>query len=408
MSEIIDRFGICRLICGLTLALSVPPGAHAKAFRVLYAFAGGNDGAVPSGDLIVDKAGNLYGTTAQGGAHDNGAVFKLAPDGTETVLYSFQAENRDGARPYGRLLMDKAGNLYGTTFYGSGNACGCGAVFKLALDGTETLLYGFAGGSDGFGPAAGVIADRAGNLYGTTSEGGDLDGDSACFPNGCGTVFELAPDGTKTTLYEFAGPLTGSGDGSTPDAGVIADASGNLYGTTFAGGASYGGAVFKLAPDGTETVLHSFAGEDGLLPYAGLIADAAGNLYGTTTQGGVDHDDGAVFMLAPDGTETVLHSFVGGKTDGAYPYGSLVADRSGNLYGTTYGGGGSGCQPGYGCGTVFKLAPDGTETLLHSFREASDGAGPSAGLLADKRGNLYGVTSSGGEHGCGTVFEVKE
>jgi uncharacterized repeat protein (TIGR03803 family) len=407
MSKIIGRRGICRLVCGLILALSVAPGAHAKGFRVLYAFAGGNDGAVPSGDLIADKAGNLYGTTARGGAHDNGTVFRLAPDGTETVLYSFQSEKKDGARPYGRLLMDNAGDFYGTTFYGSGNACGCGAVFKLAPNGTETVLYGFAGGSDGFAPAAGLIVDQNGNLFGTTSEGGDLDGDSFCSPDGCGTVFEVSPDGNKTTLYEFQGSDAAPADGSTAYAGVIADGNGNLYGVTFSGGASLAGTVFKLTPDGTETVLHSFNYEgDGRLPYAGLIADASGNLYGTTAEGGVRDEDGTVFSLAPEGTETVLHSFIGGNTDGAYPYGGLILDRSGNLFGTTYSGG-PGCQAGYGCGTVFKLAPDGTETVLHFFKGSSDGSGPSAGLWADKKGNLYGVTSSGGANGLGTIFRIR-
>lgn len=407
MSQIINCFINCCLAWALILALFVPLGAHARGFRVLYAFAGDRDGAVPSGDLIADKASNLYGTTALGGAHGNGTVFRLAPDGTEAVLYSFRAENRDGARPYGRLLMDSSGNLYGTTFYGSGNSCGCGAVFKLATDGIESILYSFTGGADGFGPAAGLIADQNGNLYGTTSEGGDLDGDSFCSPNGCGTVFELSPDGTKTLLYEFHGPDIGPADGSTPYGGVIADGSGNLYGTTFAGGTDLGGIVFKIAPDGTETVLHSFDSEgDGLRPYAGLVADTSGHVYGTTTVGGAKHDFGTVFMLAADGTETVLYSFLGGKTDGAYPYGGLIMDGNGNLYGTTYGGGHPACQSGYGCGTVFKLAADGTEQVLHFFKDNGDGSGPSTGLLADKKGNLYGTTSSGGSHGYGTIFEI--
>ncbi|MGH9206790.1 MAG: choice-of-anchor tandem repeat GloVer-containing protein, partial [Acidimicrobiales bacterium] len=291
---------------------------------------------------------------------------------------------------------DSSGNLYGTT--GSGGASNDGVVFKLTPGGTETVLHSFAGGaSDGSLPAAGLIADSSGNLYGTTSEGGASNN---------GVVFKLSPDGTETVLHTFAG---GSSDGANPRAGLIADSSGNLYGTTGSGGASNDGVVFKLTPGGTETVLHTFmGGGDGAFPLAGLIADSSGNLYGTTESGGgtgciAGFGCGTVFKLSPGGTETVLYSFKGGPSDGAQPFAGLYADSSGNLYGTTSGGGAS------RWGTVFKLSPGGTETV-YSFTGGSDGGQPVAGLIADSSGNLYGTIEHGGapgcSGGCGVVFKL--
>ncbi|HTV34519.1 MAG TPA: choice-of-anchor tandem repeat GloVer-containing protein, partial [Methylocella sp.] len=218
-----------------------------------------------------------------------------------------------------------------------------------------------------------------------------------------GTVFKLAPDGTETVLHAFKGSPS---DGSNPSAGLIFDSSGNLYGTTHIGGVAELGTVFKLAPDGTETVLHSFEGPgDGIYPVAGLIFDSSSNLYGTTVNGGATLAAGAVFKLAPDGTETVLHSFRG-HGDGANPFAGLIADSQGNLYGTTPSGGSSNC--GAGCGTVFKLAPDGTSyKVLYTFAGGSDGFYPYAGLIADSQGNLYGTTTGGGANDSnGTVFKL--
>ena len=289
--------------------------------QVLYSFcpqSGCADGAQPVAGLIMDAAGNLYGTTRIGGAGVDcggpscGVVFKLAPDGTQTVLYSFcpQSGCADGAGPRAGLLMDAAGNLYGTTF--SGGAQGSGVVFKLAPDGTETVLYSFcsqANCTDGLQPFAGLIMDAAGNLYGTTKVGG-TGGTGGAF--GQGVVFKLAPDGTQTVLYSFCSQANCT-DGSTPLAGLIMDAAGNLYGTTVTGGGTPNpdlpppstGVVFALAPDGTETVLYSFCSQlpnctDGASPGAGLIMDAAGNLYGTTALGGIaPGNSGVVFALTP-------------------------------------------------------------------------------------------------------------
>jgi len=384
-----DAFRRYILAGGAALALCATLGtAHARGFSVLYSFTGGSDGEFPDAGLIKDAAGNVYGTTENGGANDLGTVFKIAPDGTETVLYSFTGS--DGIYPEAGLIKDAAGNLYGTTLLG-GQICDCGVVFRLAPDGTETVLRSFGGTGDGRDPAAGLIKDKTGNLFGTTDFGGSA---------GEGTVFKLAPDGTETMLWSFGG----TGDGIYPEAGLIKDAAGNLYGTTLDGGVNDNGIVFKLTPRGAETVLHSFTGSDGSNPAAGLIADAAGNLYGTTEFGGANNG-GVVFKVAPDGTETVLHSFADNGSDGYYPMDGLIKDETGNLYGTTYSGGAK------HHGIVFKLAPDGTETVLHAFSRGRGGGRPTAGLIRDAAGNLYGTTSSGGvgpcNKGCGTVFKLQ-
>ncbi|MGA7384143.1 MAG: choice-of-anchor tandem repeat GloVer-containing protein [Methylocella sp.] len=402
-----------RGFAALCAALAVAAAGSASAApteTVLHSFTGGvGDGIFPFAGLIADSAGNLYGTTNQGGGSECnglgcGVVFKLSPGGSETVLHSFCSLPgcRGGANPVSGLIADRAGDLYGTT--PGGGAANDGVVFKLSPGGTETVLYSFCGKpgcSDGAGPGAGLIADRHGNLYGTTGGGGG----SGCGGVGCGVVFKLSPPilpatkWTETVLHTFAGS-----DGAGPG-GLIADSKGNLYGTTSYGGASDGGVVFKLAPNGTETVLYSFCSlpscSDGALPLGGLIADRAGNLYGTTYEGGGSECSypgpgfcGVVFKLSPGGTETVLHSFAGGD-DGELPEAGLIADASGNLYGTTMGGGATGCPPP-GCGVVFKLSPGGTETVLHAFCSlpgCGDGAYPTAGLIADSAGNLYGTAS---------------
>ncbi len=386
-------------------ALASLDPAHA-GLRVLHAF-DRSDGDNPEGALVEDSVGNLYGTTVSGGS-GGGTVFKLAPDGTESVLHSFTGGS-DGSEPVG-LIMDEAGNLYGTTRYGGSAGCegsGCGTVFKLAPDGTETVLYAFAGENDGTFPNSGVIEDKAGNLYGTTDEGGN----TGC-GYGCGTVFKLAPSGTETVLYAF----TGGSDGATPSAGLIEDSTGNLYGTTYQGGNNsctdgFGcGTVFKIAPDGTETTLYTFkGGTDGGTPDSALIADSAGNFYGETSEGGgtgcSGYGCGTVFELAADGTETVLYSFCRkrGCSDGAGPSAGLISDKAGNLYGTTEGGGSGSCGIGedLGCGTIFEVAPEGTETVLHAFLNVMSHGYDPGGLMRDKEGHLIGTTEEGGIRSCG-------
>jgi len=397
----------CKFIlgCGLAVATLIPPGtANAKSKEtVLFSFRVGHDGAYPNAGLIMDQAANLYGTTIKGGSGGSGTVFEVPRDGTQTRLYSFcsRKDCSDGAEPSGSLIMDKNGNLYGTTQEG-GTSYG-GTVFKLTPDGTETVLYLFCSQvrcTDGAGPVAGLIMDKAGNLYGTTSSGGASES---------GTVFEVAPNGTETVLYSFCS-VAGCPDGSGPVAGLITDKAANLYGTTGYGGPGGGGTVFEVTPNGTETVLYSFCRQtnciDGSRPGAGLIKDKVGNLYGTTESGGAD-GQGTVFKLAPDGTEAVLYSFANGR-DGTNPYAGLVTDKKGNLYGTTEYGGDNGCVGGQGCGTIFELAPDGTETVLHTFKDQPDGANPAAGLIMDSLGNLYGTTYGGGAYGLGTVFRLEE
>src|SRR5271157_3461030 len=328
---------------------------------------------------------------------------------TESVLYSFQG-GTDGAGPYAGLVLDAQGNVYGTTYYGGDLACsayGCGTVFTVDTTGKETVLYSFTRvGGDGAGPYAGLVLDAQGNLYGTTYAGGN----PACTLEGpgCGTVFKVDTTGKETVLHSFTG--TG-GDGANPYAGLVRDAQGNLYGTTYVGGAGYG-TVFKLDTTGKETVLYSFTGYDGSGPEAGLVLDAQGNLYGTTKYGGnlacyAPYGCGTVFKLDTTGKETVLYSFTGtGTGDGEAPEAGLVLDTKGNLYGTTpYGGTNGGASNG---GTVFKVDTTGKETVLYSFAGtgAGDGQNPEAGLVLDAQGNLYGTTYFGGANAGGTVFKV--
>ena len=303
----------CRpLGCGTVFQLT-PSGT----LNVLYSFSG-SDGAQPFAGLIADTAGNLYGTTWGGGAPcivtiGCGTVFQLDPSGSLTVLHSF-TNGSDGGHPVAGLIADAAGNLYGTTQNGGDG--GYGTVFRLDPSGTLIVLHSFTGGSDGGTPVAGLIADEAGNLYGTTSAGGDRTNCAAQFIDGCGTVFQLDPSGTLNVLYNF----TGGSDGGNPDAALIADAAGNLYGTTQNGGAPEScnrpagcGTVFQLTPSRTLNGLHIFTGSDGAYPPAGLLADAAGNLYGTTYGGGTGTGCigggacGTVFEL------TVSASFIGGR-----------------------------------------------------------------------------------------------
>jgi uncharacterized repeat protein (TIGR03803 family) len=421
-------FGMSGILAVLALALMLPAGAEAASkYKTLYKFTGGKDGSSPYAGLIFDQAGNLYGTASGGGAHGSGTVFQLVPnaDGswTESVLHSFCSRTNcgDGEFPaYASLIFDQAGNLYGTTVLGG--AHGSGTVFQLVpnADGswTESVLHSFCSRTncgDGNEPFAGLVFDLAGNLYGTTSSGGGA--------LAAGTVFKLAPnaDGswTESVLHSFCS-RTNCGDGEFTHASLIFDQAGNLYGTTFLGGAYGSGTLFQLVPnaDGswTESVLHSFCSRtncgDEDQPFAGLVFDLAGNLYGTTLFGGA-LNKGTVFKLAPnaDGSwrESVLHSFCSRTNcvDGWRPYAGLVFDQAGNLYGTTLFGGVPKCSDDRGCGVVFKLTPNSkggwNERVLHTFAD-HPGANPLAGVIFDAAGDLYGTSS--GDTTFGSVFEI--
>jgi uncharacterized repeat protein (TIGR03803 family) len=394
--------------------------AWAQKESVLYAFChfdNCTDGANPQAGLILDTRGNLYGTSG-GGRYSGGTVFRITPSGRHNEVYAFcQKENcTDGENPFGGVILDKKGNLYGTT--GSGGAYGAGTVFKLTPSGHESVIYCFCpGGSpctDGESPVAGLIFDKEGNLYGTTLYGG---------ASGQGTVFKLTPSGQEHVLYSFCGQ-SGCTDGANPWAGLVLDKGGNLYGTTAYGGASSSscndagcGAVFKVTPSGQQSVLYSFCKQsgctDGSYPFAGLILDKKGNLYGTTGGGGnlecFEYGCGTVFKVTPSGKESVIHSF-GGGDDGEFSEASLVFDKKGNLYGATWEGGSSGssCQDP-GCGTVFKITPAGKESVLYAFCQQSDcddGANAYSRPIFDEKGHMYGTTSNGGISAGGVVFKL--
>jgi uncharacterized repeat protein (TIGR03803 family) len=402
------------VIAGL-IAASVPAFALRKE-RVLWHF-NGLDGWRPVGSLVFDSSGNLYGVTSQGGAKAGGEVFRLSPKSygrwTKTVLHDFCSRKNcsDGVYPPDGLTIDTAGNLYGTTW--EGGEYGAGVVFQLSRNTkgrwTEKVLHSFGAAEDGSAPQAGVTFDAAGNLYGTTIYGGT----HQCQNVTCGVVFQLSPgqngEWTESVIHNFQ---DNGSDGYWPATRVTVDSAGNLYGTTIGGGV-----VFKLAPGAngkwTEKIPYFFTEGD---PSA-VILDAAGNLYGTTDTG-TRFGDGAVFELIPDQKghwrEQILHYF-------HHPLGAsrLIFDTAGNLYATTAAGGRY-SQPYEcsGCGTAFELSPgtDGrwTATGLHDFGKGKDGVEPDGSLVFDSVGNLYGVTFQGGiqaQHclvagGCGTVFEI--
>jgi len=317
------RFAVAFAILAV-LTVVVTPSAQAQTFNSLYSFSGSPDGQTPYANPMVAKSGVLYGTTERGGSSGYGTIYSFSK-GTGTVLHSFSGS--DGAYPFAGLVVDKSGTLYGTTYYGG--SAGYGTVFAFSSSGTLTTLYNFAGGSDGAYPFAGLVLDSKGNLYGTTEAGGS---------SSVGTVYKVNIKSKKeTVLYSFAG----GSDGEYPLYGyLLMDKAGNLYGITEVGGTYGYGTVFKVTAKGKETVLHSFGGTgDGKYGFEQSLAmDTKNNLYGTTEEGGTS-GAGVVFELnIKSQKETILYNFTGGS-DGDSPSFGLVRDSKGNLFGTTQDGG---------------------------------------------------------------------
>lgn len=426
--------GLAGILAIFTLAMLIASTrALAQTESVLHNFnVVGTSANLPEGGLVFDEAGNLYGTTYQGGAGTCyqeeyevgcGAVFELAPaEGggwTAKILHNFNPNGKDGIWPGSSLILDGAGNLYGTTE--NGGEYGAGTVFEVSPKAgggwTERVLHNFNNnGVDGAYPASAPLTlDASGNLYGTAGGGA----------YGGGVVFELSPTAsekyTEKILHNFV--INSTKDGAEPLGNVIFDSTGNLYGATSIGGTTFGcGTFFELSPatggHWKEKILHDFgSGTDGCFPASGLIFDAAGNLYGTSLYGGVNTNCtyggptscGTVFELSPNAgggwTETVLHSFDNNGVDGTSPGANLVFDAAGNLFSTTYFGG------AYNAGTMFELTPatggSWTETIVHSFGSGTDGRNPNqGGPIIDSAGNLYDMTVSGGTFGGGTVYEI--
>jgi len=388
-----NRASAVIVLCALG-ALSSP----AQTFTTLASFSGTN-GANPHAGLMQVTDGDLYGTTKLGGAQFRGSVFKITASGTLTTLHSFcsLALCSDGANPYAPLVQAANGDLYGTT--AAGGMCAEGTVFKISLHGALTTLYCFcslANCADGSVPYAGLVQATDGDLYGTTLSDGAHSG---------GTVFRITPAGTLTTLYSFCS-LANCADGEGPQAGLLEASNRELYGTTARGGANLGGTIFQIAPSGTLTTLYTFCSlancSDGELPYGTLMQAADGELYGTTSGGGAD-GAGTVFRITPSGTLTTLYSFCSLEhcADGRDPHAGLIQATDGNLYGATVAGG---TNVG---GTLFQITPSGTLTTLYRFCSQGypcpDGKYP-AGLVQATNGNLYGTTIDGGANLAGTVF----
>ena len=401
------------LAIGFVLTFAASRAAQAQTYNVIHSFSGGGDGAQPYAGLTMDAAGNLYGTTAQGGANAGGTVFKLSKRGSNwvlTPLYSFAGLD-DGLNPWGRVTIGKNGTLYGTTYNGGGS--GGGTVFQLRPSSaapksalapwSHTVLYDFylSYGSDGCFPQGDLTLDGSGNIYGTTEQ---------CGVNNNGITYKLTPSGsgwTESVLYSQP-----YGDQAYAQGGVIFDGAGNLYGVLSDGGQNGLGAVYQLSPSGSgwteETLYNFFEYVYGVVPQGGLLIDASDNLYGTTVTGG-SNEGGIVFELKHGNGGWIfntLYNLSGCRLCG--PRDKLVMDAAGNLYGTTYGDG------AYEMGSVFKLTPSNggwNYTSLHDFTGGSDGGHPLSTLVFDANGDLYGTASGGGtlacsSSGCGVVFEI--
>jgi len=430
---------LLRTLFSLAMLFSFVVAACAAKSGAEYKFRGVPDGSQPNGGLVADGAGNFYGTTSGGGRSECGfstpfcgTVFKLSRGANgqwkETILYEFTG-GTDGGGPSGSLIFDSAGNLYGTTVSGGNlgvcNSAGCGTVFKLSPNQngtwTESTLYSFLGSTDAEQPGTGVIFDSAGNLYGAAGGG--------CIVLCNGTIFKLSPNQNGTWTESIIYTFLGDTDGGFPNA-LALDGKGNLFGTTFGGGATQPpcscGTVFEMTSSSSgqwmKQILYSFTdGLDGGFPSSGVTLDSAGNLYGETYDGGSfacpQSGCGVVYQLASVSGEWkvgIAHTFNGlDGSKGSQPTGGLRFDPAGNLYGTTSGGGNLTCNNGNGCGTVFKLSPKSGGGFAFSLVGAFNGmlgTGPNYGVIVNG-GTLYGTTFSGGSpnctpNGCGVAFAV--
>jgi uncharacterized repeat protein (TIGR03803 family) len=389
-----------RVLALITLlsSLALVQSAQAQTFSVLHSFSYPTsfDGEYPDGNLFQDSSGDIYGSTYWGGDYNFGSgfgtLFTVNASTGYLQIYEFSGTSGgnfvDGANPFSGLVAGKSNIFYGTTY--DGGASGNGIVFSLTLHNAfDSVLHNFSGGKDGAYPSGGLIVDANGTLYGTTAEGGRF---------GLGTIFKLTASGKKSVLHSFAG---GASDGQYPlYTSLVMDSAGNLYGLTQEGGTAGVGTLYEVSQDGTFKLLHSFAGgtQDGCHPLGTPLVDKNGNIYGTTFGCGAS-SLGTVWRVQKDGTETLLHNFAGGKKDGAEPFSGVIADAAGNLYGNTELGGAK------NEGTVYAINAKGKFSLLHSFT-GSDGAFPVGGMVRDANGNLYGTAFYGGEFFYGTLWEL--
>lgn len=406
---------ILAVLCGRTVR------ADTATITILHSFGsdgfstngtlGSLDGANPLQPPIIGTDGNFYGTTYSGGTNNDGTVYKMTPEGTLTVLYSFQGY--DGYGPRGQLL-ETNGLFYGTTQQGGANltvqdlTC-CGSVFTITSEGTLTTLYSF-GGSDGRTSDSGLIPGGDGNFYGTTYGGGTGSPDTAtnfldslddAVENPPGTIYTITLSGQLTTLHDFSGT-----DGANPSKEAVVGTDGNIYGTTLFGGANNSGTVYTITSQGTFTLLYSFTGgNDGAHPKCEMVEGVDGNYYGTTLDGGGSagkkwcpgNGCGTMFKITPQGTLTTLHAF-NGDPEPAHP-GTLIMGTDSNFYGTSFTGGTN------HAGTLYMVTPEGVVTVLHQF-DYTDGAMPEGSLIQASDGSFYGTTYGGGQYDQGTIFQA--
>ena len=385
----------------LSLALSL----SAQTFKTLHSF-DYTDGAGPFTGMVQGTDGNLYGVTSAQGPYTGGTVFKMTPAGALTTLYDFCILTlcADGQAPIGGLVQATNGDFYGTTSGGGANVYG-GTVFQITPGGTLTTLYSFCpppnNCADGEYPSVTLLQAGNGGLYGTTAKGGTFSGNGNT--PGPGTVFKITTGGALTTLHSFD-----TSDGFEPYANVIQATDGNFY-STASGGGTYGyGTLFKMTPSGAFSILHSFCSQtsctDGGNPYGAIVQATNGSIYGTTTGGGT-YGFGTVYKITPSGVFTKIYDFCTlACLDGNDPIGGLIQASDGNFYGTTYKGGAS------SNGTVFKITPSGVLTTLYSFcavyPSCADGSLPYSALVQDTNGIFYGTTSFGGADNAGAIFSL--